>query len=45
MKSTGAQLILPSAPFAPCPSGLRPELTALKSYTGNICLLKSMAKP
>lgn len=44
MRSAGVQLVVPSALFASYPSSLRPELTTLESFIGDIRLLKPMGR-
>ena len=44
MKSAGVHLVVPSALFASYPSRLRPELTTLESFIGDIRLLRPTAK-
>lgn len=45
MKSAGVHLVVPSALGASYPSSLRPELTTLESFIGDIRLLKPKANP
>lgn len=44
MKSAGVHLVVPSALFDSYPSSLRPELTTLESFIGDIRLLNPAAK-
>lgn len=44
MKTAGVQLVVPSALFDSYPSGLRPELTTLESFIGDIRLLNPTDK-
>ena len=45
MKTAGVHLVVPCALFASYPSSLRPELTTLESFIGDIRLLNPTAKP